>query len=266
MCRLAFAVLAAATIATAGWRRGALSVDGAWAATIVGATTLSFGGRPAASTLVAFFVSGSLLSRRQAVPGEVAPAKGRRRDAVQVLANGGVAALGAAAAALGVKRGRGALLGALAAAAADTWASEIGVRSASPPRSVLTGRVVEPGSSGGTSGLGWLAAAGGSLLVGATYALGLEERGRIAWVRILSVALVGGLLGSLADSLVGAAFQASYRCTTCGVSTEARQHDCGMELVLVRGWPRVTNDVVNVVCTSVGGLIGALALGPKPEA
>src|SRR4051812_36073439 len=82
-----------ALIAALGYKRGALSVTGAAAATAVGAATFGFGGLPASLALVGFFVSGSALSRRKAVTGEVAAAKGHRRDAFQVFANGGVTAV-----------------------------------------------------------------------------------------------------------------------------------------------------------------------------
>src|SRR5688572_26843259 len=104
-----------------GWRRGALSGDGAIAATAVGASTFGFGGLPASFGLIAFFATGSALSRRKAVPGELPSARGHRRDAVQVLANGGIAALALAAHEAGWRGGRSTALGALAAAAADTW-------------------------------------------------------------------------------------------------------------------------------------------------
>ena len=112
--RLARALLAVGLgglIAGLGWRRGALTADGAAAATAVGALTFGFGGLPASLALVAFFVSGSALSRRQTRPGEIQAAKGHRRDALQVLANGGVAALALGASGAGWPRGRSAARG-----------------------------------------------------------------------------------------------------------------------------------------------------------
>ena len=236
-----------------GWRRAALSADGALAATAVGASTFGFGGLSAGLSLVAFFVTGSALSRRTGVPGEVPSAKGHRRDAFQVLANGGVAAAALAVSAAGWRPGRAAALGALAAAAADTWASEIGVRSGSPPRSIVTGEVLPPGASGGVTALGWGAATGGALLVGATWALSGDRR--ISW---LGLALAAGLAGSLADSLAGATIQAGYRCDACGQPAEAPGVHCGQQRRLVRGLAWVTNDVVNGIGTTAGGLVGAL--------
>ena len=256
------AVAVSLFVAAAGWQHGALSRGGAWAAVAVGTATFGFGGLPAAAALVAFFVSGSWLSRRSHVAGEVGAAKGQRRDQIQVLANGGVAALGALAAGLGVARGHGAVLGALAAAAADTWASEVGVGSPTPPRSIVTGQIVRPGTSGGVTRRGWLAALGGALAVGgASVAAGASPGSRCA---APPLAVLAGLTGSLVDSLVGATVQAAYVCRACGAPSEAARHSCGAEATLVRGRPWVTNDLVNLIGTLAGGLVGAIAWSPEP--
>jgi uncharacterized protein (TIGR00297 family) len=246
----------ASLVAGAGWQRGALTADGAVAATAVGAATFGAGGLDAGLGLIVFFVTGSALSRRRPVPGEVTASKGHRRDAAQVLANGGVAALAAQLAARGHHRARGAVVGSLAAAAADTWASEIGVRSPMPPRSIVTGEVVLPGTSGGTTPLGWAAAAAGALAVGATMcAVGRQPR---AWGSTLARSIVGGLIGTLADSLAGATIQAAYMCDVCCVQAESPGLHCGQPRHLIRGQAWVTNDVVNLIGTAAGGLAGTL--------
>jgi uncharacterized protein (TIGR00297 family) len=246
----------AGLIAGLGWRRAALSNDGAIAATLVGASTFGFGGWPAALSLVTFFVSGSALSRRKLVPDEVPSAKGHRRDAMQVLANGGVAAVALALSAPGWNQGRKAALGALAAAAADTWASEIGVRSSSPPRSIVTGERLRPGSSGGVTALGWGAAAAGGLLVGLTWAISSDRR-----ATSVGLAVVAGLAGSLADSIAGATIQAGYRCDGCSQPSEASALHCGLPNRLVRGVAWVSNDVVNCIGTLTGAMVAAVLSG-----
>jgi uncharacterized protein (TIGR00297 family) len=253
--RAALSLGLGALVAVPGWRRGALSADGALAATVVGAGTFGCGGWSSSLSLIAFFLTGSALARRKRVPGELSSAKGHRRDAVQVLANGGVGALGSALAANGWPPGRGMALGAFAAAAADTWAAEIGVRSPSPPRSVVTGEVVSPGASGGVTLLGWLASVAGALLIGATWALASRSGG---WRFTMCAALAAGLAGSLADSLAGATLQAAYACSVCGAPSEAPGEHCGEPRELVRGHAWITNDVVNGIGTATGGLVGAL--------
>ena len=254
--RIALSLALGGLVAGAGWRRGALSADGALAATAVGASTFGFGGLPASLSLLTFFATGSMLSRRAPVPGEVAAAKGHRRDAAQVFANGGIAATALAAAGWGWHGGRAAALGALAAAAADTWASEIGVRSPTPPRSIVTGEPVLPGASGGVTPLGWLAAAAGATVVGVAWAL--ADRRNTTWPVL---ALASGLAGSFADSVAGATIQAGYRCAACLQPAESPGLHCGQLRGLVRGRAWITNDVVNCIGTAVGALAGAVLSG-----
>src|SRR5947209_17406178 len=90
---LASAVLGGGVAAVAFWRR-ALTFDGAVAAAVVGSLVFFRGGLPAAASLLAFFGSSSALSRlghSRKASGPLAQSKGARRDAWQVLANGGMA-------------------------------------------------------------------------------------------------------------------------------------------------------------------------------
>jgi Raf kinase inhibitor-like YbhB/YbcL family protein/uncharacterized protein (TIGR00297 family) len=220
--------------------------------------------------LLVFFISSSALSRmfakRKAGTGEKF-SKGHRRDVAQVLANGGIAGL----CVLLWQIFPGALwpwlafAGALAAANADTWATELGVLSKTPPRSICTGKVMEQGDSGGVSWMGILAATGGSLLIALLAALpwpgipaeiGIATRGAI----VLLITLAG-LGGSLVDSLLGATAQVIYTCPSCGKETEKHPlHSCGTATVYKRGWNWMNNDAVNAFCT-LSGVIIVLAGG-----
>src|SRR5207248_1973783 len=111
------------------------------------------GGLPAAAALLAFFASSSALSRfgesrKRALP--LAQAKGAQRDVWQVFANGFVATVS-----LAIGRDE-AFLGALAAAGADTWATELGMLASTPPRLITTLHRVEAGTSGGVTPVGLL--------------------------------------------------------------------------------------------------------------
>jgi uncharacterized protein (TIGR00297 family) len=267
---IAYAV--AALVAYAGHRARALSPDGAVAAFLVGGAVFGFGGLGCAILLVLFFASSSLLSFFKAGDARKRQAadtfeKGGRRDAAQVLANGALASV--ASLLLGVTAGSnlellffGALVGAFAAATADTWATEIGVLSASDPRLVTTGKQVPAGTSGGITWLGSVAAMTGAGLIGIVGALlSLVSLVPSASPPALIVAgLLGGTAGMLADSLLGATVQASYRCPRCDKPTESRVHRCGTTAELVRGLPWVNNDFVNVAATLVGGTVGGLTL------
>lgn len=162
-----------------------LSAAGAAAALAVGGATVWGMGWRGFGLLLAFFVSGSLLTRG-----------GGRRNARQVVANGGVAALGALAGSWPV------FAGALAAAAADTWATEIGAYSPTPPRLITNGTPVPRGANGGITLLG---TAGGTLgaacMGGVTWLLGPHD----LW--LAAVVAVAGVLGMLIDSLLGATLQ-----------------------------------------------------------
>jgi uncharacterized protein (TIGR00297 family) len=125
-------------VAIVAWQRQSLSRSGAAAATLVGALTLSFLGWGGWVTLMAFFVSSSLLSHvtrqhaRQVAPG--LQKKGGQRDYMQVLANGGLSTLSAILYSFFgldifiLSFGLG-----VAASNSDTWAGEIGILSKTRP-------------------------------------------------------------------------------------------------------------------------------------
>lgn len=170
-----------------------LTAAGAAAALAVGTATVWGLGWRGSLLLLAFFVSGSWLTRG-----------GGRRSAAQVFANGGVAAVAALAGSWP------AFAGALAAAAADTWATEIGALSPTPPRLITSGAPVPRGANGGITLLGTAGGVGGAAVMGGLAVL-LEPRavgpasghpGQLA----VAVA-VAGVLGMLIDSLLGATVQ-----------------------------------------------------------
>ena len=250
------AALGSGVAAAAYWRR-ALTRGGAVAAAVVGGVTFGRGGRPATGALLTFFVTSSGLSRVGTRKKAGAQAKGAQRDAWQVLANGGFATL---CIALGRRRGGSGFLGALAAAGADTWATELGMLASRQPRLITTLRPVAPGTSGGISPEGLLASLGGAMAVGAAWSLlGGGWRG-------VPVTVVAGVCGSLADSLLGATIQARYRCTACDALIEEPRHrPCGQPAALVRGQPWATNDAINALATLVGAIVGS-ACGYEPSA
>jgi uncharacterized protein (TIGR00297 family) len=207
-----------------------------------------------------FFLSSSALShfhqaRKQAIAGEKFEKSGRR-DLAQTLANGGVGAL--LALAYGLSGSPAVLLaafaGVMATVTADTWATEIGILSAQPPRLITSWRTVAPGTSGGITAYGMLASSAGALLIGlalmllATIELGIWN----AW--LLPASLVGGLAGSLADSLLGATVQAIYQSPSG--ETERRLGQTGTPNTALRGWRWMNNDMVNLLSSVVGGLVG----------
>jgi uncharacterized protein (TIGR00297 family) len=93
--------------------------------------------------------------------------------------------------------------GAVAALAADTWATEVGLVSSHLPRLITNGRLVERGRSGGVTVLGTAAGIAGAVLIGAIATWTLHTPFVPVWV--------GGTLAMLVDSLLGATGEGRYR-------------------------------------------------------
>ncbi len=246
---IALVLGAAGLLAARAWHW--LAPDGVLAATAVGAAILG-GAGPAGCFLLLFFLgSSSLLTRYRA---EAKPADGREhgphagaaggqaavgRSASQVLANGGVAAVLALVAAAGNGPAASyAVAGAIAAATADSWATELGTAIRGTTRLITTLAPVPPGTSGGVSVAGTAAGASGALTAGGLAALlapvwwaGTE----VVPAGLFVGSLAGGLAGMLLDSFLGAAIEGRW------------------------GW--VDNEIVNLACTLCGALVGALAAG-----
>lgn len=190
-----------------------LTAAGAAAALAVGTATVWGMGWRGLLLLLAFFVSGSLLTRG-----------GGRRNARQVVANGGVAAAAALAGSWP------AFAGAVAAATADTWATEIGAFSKTAPRLITSGVPVARGANGGTTPLGTAGGVlGAAIMGGLTWVLGPCD------LRLAGVVVVAGVLGMLIDSLLGATVQGPF------------------------GDGRLDNDLVNLAMTLAGAGIAAAA-------
>jgi uncharacterized protein (TIGR00297 family) len=248
----------AAIISLGAWRLGVLTPSGSLAASLVGGLTYGLGGLPAAILLIAFFGSSSLLSRtftKRKAKAAADFAKGGRRDWAQVAANGGVPVLALLAGAGGLLAAPVAWVAfaaALATVSADTWATELGVLSKTPPRLITTGKTVSPGTSGGVSLLGNLVGLGAAFFIGI-----------LAWliplsltIQVVLIATSAGILGSIFDSYLGALVQAIYYCPKCKKETERYPtHTCGTKTTLRRGWPWLNNDWVNFLSASAGALL-----------
>jgi uncharacterized protein (TIGR00297 family) len=253
--QITLGILLGIAVSLTAWRLGSLSRNGAWAAAVTGGLIFGLGGLPWASLLLTFFISSSLLSkafktRKGALTEKFA--KGSRRDCGQVLANGGLGTL--LVVAYAILRDQPliwfAYAGAMAAVNADTWATELGVLNPSRPRLITSGRPVEPGTSGAISLVGTLATLGGALLIGLVGAMFSPVGARLPLVLAASL---GGVCGSLFDSLLGATVQAIYYCPRCDKETERYPtHTCGTGTNQMRGWGWLNNDLVNFLASIVG--------------
>ena len=256
--RLFLGLFLAAALSLGAWRLGALAPSGALAAGLAGGLTYGLGGLPAAILLIAFFGSSSLLSQAYAKRKARAAAnfaKGGRRDWAQVAANGVMPALALLAGASGwlaMPVAWVVFAAALGTMTADTWATEVGVLSTTPPRLITSGKKVPAGTSGGVSPLGNMIGMGGALFIGL-----------LAWllpqfvtIQTALIATVAGVFGNVFDSYLGATTQAIYYCPNCKKETERHpRHGCGTKTRLRRGWAWLNNDWVNFLSAAAGALL-----------
>ena len=249
--RAALGALVASTIAIGAHRSRSLSISGAVAAIVVG-TVCAAAGASWAAMVIAFFLASTALGRirsdvRVRRIGAIV-AKGGPRDARQVFANGGVFT----AAALGHLLSPSPLWlalggGALAAAASDTWATEIGSLARRIPRDILTWRPVAPGTSGGVTAVGTLASLAGAAFLGAVALVAGWPPG------VVGALVAGGIVGGLADSMLGASVQVRRWCDRCESGTEQPVHLCGTATRISGGVPWIDNDTVNLLSVLLGG-------------
>ncbi|GGF91827.1 hypothetical protein GCM10010913_11710 [Paenibacillus aceti] len=260
--------LCALVIAGAAYWKQSLSLSGAVAAVAMGTVYYGAGNLFWFGTLILFFVTSSVFSKLRGdrkAELEKSYAKSGRRDAGQVLANGG---LGMLACILNVIWPSPAwgwfFIGSMAAVTADTWATEWGGLSKTPPRSVLSWRTVPPGTSGGVSALGSMAALiGAGIIGGAAWLLlswtgetqaGTQDLIPITLWKWVVIGGVSGFSGAMADSVLGATVQKMYRCSVCGKVVEVEAH-CGQTTVSDRGWSWMSNDAVNLISSAAAGLM-----------
>ncbi len=251
-------LLLATTAATLAYLFRTLTPSGAVAAVLVGTIVYTAGAIRWSAVLLVFFASASLLARLHR-PGanrnDTIEAKSECRDAVQVLANGGVPAVYCLLSLVdGSPLWPLAFAASVAAATADTWATELGKRSDSRPVHITTRQPVTRGTSGGVTMVGFAASAGGACLVATAGTLAMR-----AGMSFLAVVAVAGFLGAGVDSLLGATLQEQRFCPWCQTSTEQPVHiRCGSPTTVITGIRGLNNDWVNVAA-SLSGSVLALA-------
>jgi len=243
-------------VAGAAYSLRALTRPGAALAGLFAASLVGLGGWAWILPGVVFFALSSALSYlpRSATEG-ASPSP--RRTAGQVLANGGcawtllvVAVVVHPSCPTPTVMYSG-FVGALSAAAADTWGTEVGARYGGRPLSLRTFSLVTPGTSGAVSLLGTVAAGIGALTVAAS-ALVVTDSSFSGWR--MGLCTVAGCGGMLSDGVLGATVEATYDETEEATETIA----CSQERKLIRGWETVDNNVVNAFATASGA---ALAIG-----
>ncbi len=125
----------------------------------------------------------------------------------------------------------------------DSIASDVGSFSKKIPYDIFRRTYVEKGISGGVTVLGSIASLLASLFMG-----GIAVIKKFKLVILLSVWLFG-LLDVWIDTLLGSLIQGLYTCTICNRVTEKKVH-CGEKTRLIKGYPFVSNNIVNLVSSA----------------
>lgn len=181
---------------------------------------------------------------------EVMEKKGHTRDFMQVLANGLMATIAALLWSVSLENKALVMFGAaVAEAASDTFAGEIGRLSKRQPVSILSFKPVQRGLSGGITVLGLIAAMLSSAAMALCWYLWFFD------VTVLEAVLVGttGFAGCLLDSVLGAGVQGIYYDPKTKQFSEDKEKD-GKALELSRGIRWVDNDVVNLMSNVFSGV------------
>ena len=228
-----------------------LSKSGILSAYAMGIIIFGTGGFMWITPILIFFVLSSALSKLPKTKNTLQ--KYPRRDIIQVIANGGAATI---ISVINFYYPNNQLfivyLAAIAAATADTWATEIGLLSPWNPIHITKLKTVVKGTSGGISLLGTLGSVLGATVIGITGTqLGLP-------VSLLGIIIITGTAGGLVDSLIGGSIQANFQCTECNNITEKRKH-CNLPSKHLSGLYIVDNDMVNCLNT-ISGIIIVLIL------
>ncbi|MGH1362584.1 MAG: DUF92 domain-containing protein [Calditrichia bacterium] len=227
-----------------------LTPSGATALFLLAVPIFGFGGWKWTIPILAFFILSSLLSKigkaRKTKQDELAE-KESRRDYAQAFANGGLAGILMISYMFYANELFYFLyLAALAAATADTWATELGSLAKQTPYLITNGEAVPAGTSGGVTTIGLVSSLAGSAAI-AVSGIPFSSDLSSDWQLFLFV-VAAGFLASLFDSLLGATVQVRYSCTICGKDTERRTH-CGKTTDYKRGWKWLNNNWVNALCT-----------------
>lgn len=233
-----------------------LDAGGAAGAFLLGLIIFGFGGWLFTIPILVFYITSSLLSatgKKRKKKYEASFEKTGLRDAMQVVANGGIPGLLVLIwyfFSLPVLYNL--YLAALAVATADTWATEIGLLAGRRPRLITSLERVGHGRSGAVSQAGFTAAIAGSAVIALSGRFCNPEitNGLV----MTAVVIVSGFLGNIIDSFLGASFQAQFRCSECGRLTEKRIH-CKRRSDHESGYLFMNNDFVNILSIFSGCVI-----------
>lgn len=269
------AIIMPIAVARWGLSRRSLSLSGAASGMVVG-FLLTLSSYVFLVNLLVFFVSSSKATKFKSEAKKKLEEnfkEGGERNWVQVLCNGGVVSIMAWFYIMDCGCGENpidmvynyrcswlsiAVLGALACCNGDTWASEFGtVLSTGDPILITSLQPVPRGTNGGVTVIGLLVSFIGGLLIGVGHYLTLLMfvstpvliSAPPQWP-IVFVGALGGLLGSLIDSVIGATMQYS------GMDSEGRIVERpGDGIIPICGSYILDNHAVNLISSLITAVI-----------
>ena len=227
-------------------------------AIILGTGIFATSGIYGAAIMIMFFLSSSFLSHYKKVKKETVAKqfdKTGKRDFFQVFANGGVGVI------LSIiyfitqnPHFLIALAISFAAANSDTWSTELGTLNKSKPFSLRTFKRVIKGTSGAVSFLGTIFGFLGSIFIGIVaialmfmFDLSINNQ---SYLKIFIYITLGGFIGGLIDSILGATIQGIYYFDEEKIETEKKVYN-NVPTRLIRGFSFINNDIVNFLSISI---------------
>lgn len=236
-----------------GLQRRWLTADGVVAAILTAATLHALGGLWIALSLHAFYLLGSYVSKirnERKREAERCQEGSGARNWMQVVCNSLPACILVWCRYFFADQAQIFSLlayGIFAAAAADTFSSELGMLSRSKVFSILTGRRMRRGVSGGVSWIGLLAGGIGGFM------LALLAWPEFGFRGVLFVTAMG-VAGTLIDSVLGALVQRKYRAADGGFSDKPTR----IGELPVRGIAWISNNAVNLISLCLVAVIGVV--------
>jgi len=177
------------------YKNKSLDYEGIAVGNIIGIAMYLAGGMIAFVTTVIFYgvaESSTLFARKNT---EKKISKHEKRTTSNIIGNSGAALI---ALILGSWIG---FFGAFSAALADTLSSEIGLLSKRKPKLITNFQEVEPGSNGGVTLIGFMAALAGALIIAGFYFFLFHN------LKISIIIIIAGFTGSVVDSILGATLE-----------------------------------------------------------
>ncbi len=236
-----------------------LTKSGAVAVFMLAIFIYGIGGLRWTTPILTFFILSSILSKirknKNILVDELFD-KNSKRDAMQVFSNGGFGCLLVIinyfipSELLFIV-----FVSSIATVCADTWSTEIGTMFKTKTFNITNFSSVMQGTSGGISFVGTAGGIAGSIII-CLISLGYTYLNYFSFVLIV---VSSALFGNIMDSILGALFQAQFKCSRCGIITERKKH-CSSDSILVKGYLWMNNDFVNFTASILGGLFSIIFL------